>query len=59
MLALGFGLVLVIEGLVLALAPDFYERIAEMLRETPPETRRTMGLVAIGLGVVLLWLARL
>ena len=58
-LALGLGLVLVIEGLVLALAPDFYERIVQMLRETPPQTRRTMGLLAIGLGIVLLWLARL
>lgn len=57
-LALGLGLVLVIEGLVLALAPDIYERMAQMLKDTPLETRRNWGLVAVALGVVLLWLMR-
>ena len=54
---LGIGMVFVIEGLVLALAPDFYEKGAEMLRQTPPDTRRVVGITAVALGVGLVWLS--
>lgn len=54
---LGIGMVFVIEGLVLALAPDFYEKAAEMLRQTPPDTRRVVGITAVALGVGLVWLS--
>ena len=52
---LGIGMVFVIEGLVLALAPDFYEKAAEALRQTPVETRRVVGLMAVAGGIVLVW----
>ncbi len=54
---LGIGMVLVIEGLVYALAPSFVERLLEALRAMPIETRRSVGLAAIGIGVVFLWVA--
>lgn len=59
LLALGLGLVLVIEGLVLALAPSRLEDVLEAIRSIPPETRRMIGLGAVALGVVLVWLARI
>ena len=58
-LLLGLGLVLVFEGLVFALAPNRLEDIAKLLAEMPRETRRSVGLIALGLGVVLIWMARL
>ncbi|WP_226621061.1 DUF2065 domain-containing protein [Alloyangia pacifica] len=54
----GIALVLVIEGLVYALAPSLVERMLEALRQMPLETRRTLGLVTVVTGVVLLWIAR-
>nr|WP_306467220.1 DUF2065 domain-containing protein [Limimaricola sp. G21655-S1] len=56
---LGLGLVLVIEGLAWALAPSLVLRMLETLRDMPPEQRRLAGLVALALGVALLWMARL
>ena len=55
---LGLGLVLCIEGLVFALAPSRLEDLLETLRNIPPDTRRLIGLGAIALGVVLIWLAQ-
>jgi uncharacterized protein YjeT (DUF2065 family) len=57
-LLLGFGLVFVIEGLVLALAPSRLEDVIEAIRNIPPETRRVLGLAAVALGVTLVWIAR-
>ena len=57
-LLLGAGLVLAIEGLVLALAPSRLDDIMRLLAEIPHETRRMMGLAALAAGVVLIWLAR-
>lgn len=54
----GIALVLVIEGLVYALAPSLVERMLEALRQMPLETRRTLGLATIITGVLLLWIAR-
>lgn len=56
--ALAAGLVLTIEGLVLALAPARVEDALELLRRFPVETRRILGLAALGLGVALIWLAQ-
>lgn len=56
---LGLGLVLVIEGLAWALAPSLVLRMLETLRDMPPDQRRLAGLVALALGVALLWMARL
>ncbi len=54
----GLGLVAVIEGLVLALAPLRFEDILETLRQMPVQTRRNIGLAAVAVGVALVWLAR-
>ncbi|WP_171006784.1 DUF2065 domain-containing protein [Shimia litoralis] len=55
---LAIGLVLIIEGLVYALAPSLVEDLLEALRALPESQRRTMGLVAMALGVVLVWMAK-
>ncbi len=55
---LAIGLVLIIEGLVYALAPSLVEDLLEALRALPENQRRTMGLVAMALGVVLVWMAK-
>lgn len=55
---LGLGLVLVIEGLVLALAPSRLEDLVKALAEIAPETRRIMGLIALATGTGLVWLAK-
>lgn len=55
---LAIGLVLVVEGLVLALAPSRMEDILKALADIPPDTRRLLGLGAIALGTVLVWLAK-
>ncbi|WP_068117554.1 DUF2065 family protein [Tropicimonas marinistellae] len=56
-LFLALGLVLVLEGLVLALAPSRIDDILRMLAEMPVETRRLVGLLAITTGGILLWIA--
>ncbi len=57
LLLLGLGLVLVIEGLVFALAPSRLEDLLEALRQMPVEARRLIGLAAMAAGVFLIWLA--
>jgi uncharacterized protein YjeT (DUF2065 family) len=52
------ALVLVIEGLVLAIAPDKLRAVLEMMSQVPPEGLRLGGLLAAGLGVALVWLLR-
>lgn len=54
----GLGLVAVIEGLVLALAPLRFEDVLEALRRMDVSTRRSLGLLIMALGVVVIWLAR-
>lgn len=54
---LGIGLVFVLEGLVLALAPSRIDEILEMLRQMSVDTRRLVGMLAITTGGILLWLA--
>lgn len=58
MILLGLGLVLVLEGLVFALAPTRLEELVKLIAGMPLETRRTIGLAAVALGVLLVWLAR-
>ena len=57
-LILAVGLVLVIEGLVLALAPRRIEDALALLASLAPETRRIIGLGALALGVMVVALAR-
>jgi hypothetical protein len=58
LLALAIGLVLVVEGLALALAPRRMEDALRALAALSQDQRRAIGLGALALGVVLVWLAR-
>jgi uncharacterized protein YjeT (DUF2065 family) len=51
----GIALVLVIEGLVYALAPSLVERLLEALREMPLQMRRNLGLATLATGLCILW----
>lgn len=46
-------MVLVIEGLVFALAPSRLEDLLKLMNQIPVETRRMIGLAAMTLGAVL------
>ncbi|MEZ5869150.1 hypothetical protein LX70_00752 [Defluviimonas denitrificans] len=54
---LAIGLVLAVEGLVLALAPSRIAELLEMIRNMPVEMRRNLGLAGMALGAALIWLA--
>lgn len=56
---LALGLVLVVEGLLWALAPRLVENLLAALRALSVEERRLAGLAALALGLALLWAARL
>ncbi len=57
-LLLALGLVLVVEGLVYALAPSAVEDMLEALRRLPVDQRRLIGLAALAVGIALIWGAR-
>lgn len=57
-LVVGFGLVLVIEGLLWALAPRLGGRLLEVMAQTPESSVRTAGAVSIAIGVFIVWLVR-
>jgi uncharacterized protein YjeT (DUF2065 family) len=52
------GLVLVIEGIAVAVAPGILRRAADSLSALPEPVRRAGGLAAAGLGLLLVWLIR-
>jgi uncharacterized protein YjeT (DUF2065 family) len=54
----GVGLVLVIEGLLWALAPRLGLRFMEMAAAMPEQQLRTGGAVAVAVGVLVVWLAK-
>ena len=54
---LAIGLVLIVEGLVYALAPSLVEDMLAALRALTLEQRRMIGLTALALGVALVRLA--
>ena len=58
LLLLAIGLVLSVEGLALALAPTRMEELLARFAAMPQDQRRVLGLGALALGVVLVWLAR-
>ena len=58
-LLLAIGLVLVLEGLVYALAPSIIEQLLVALRALPEDKRRLIGLGSVAIGVVFLWSAKL
>ena len=56
---LALGLVLIVEGLVYALAPSLVEQLLVALRALPVETRRLIGLASLAFGLVLVWCAKM
>lgn len=57
-LLLGLGLVAVIEGLVLALAPLRFEDLLKSMSKLTKENRRSIGVFLVALGVGLVWVAK-
>jgi hypothetical protein len=57
-LATALALVLVLEGLLWAVSPSAMKRAAAMALGLANEQLRLGGLVALALGVVLVWLVR-
>ncbi|MGH6735784.1 MAG: DUF2065 domain-containing protein [Methyloceanibacter sp.] len=57
-LAVAIGLVLVIEGLLWALAPRLGRRLLEATAETPESSLRIAGALAVAAGVLLVWMVR-
>lgn len=57
LLVLAVGLVLSLEGLVLALAPSRIDDLLELVRRMPLDMRRNIGIGAMALGLALIWLA--
>lgn len=57
-LFVAFGLVLVIEGLLWALAPGFGRRMLEVASQMPESSLRTTGATAVAIGVLIVWLIR-
>ncbi|MDA5093985.1 DUF2065 domain-containing protein [Aliiroseovarius sp. KMU-50] len=55
---LGIGLVLVIEGLVFALAPSRLDDLVAAINELSRDQRRLIGLGAVALGALLVWLSQ-
>ena len=55
---LALGLVLVVEGLALALAPSRIEDALDALRRLTRDARRLIGLIALAAGVAAISLAR-
>jgi uncharacterized protein len=56
-LFLALGLVLAVEGLVLALAPRRIEDALRMIASLGLDQRRMIGLGALAMGVLIVWLA--
>ncbi|MGL4235586.1 DUF2065 domain-containing protein [Tabrizicola sp.] len=55
---LALGLVLAVEGLVLALAPRRIEDALQLIASLGVDQRRMIGLGALALGVLVVWLVR-
>lgn len=57
-LVTAIGLVLVLEGFVYAAFPGGLKRMMSIAQSLPDETLRRSGLMALALGVVIVWLVR-
>lgn len=57
-LAIAFGLMLVLEGLIYAAFPAGMQRMMDRMREMPPSSLRTAGVMALAAGVLIVWIAR-
>ena len=54
-LLLAIGLVLFVEGLVYALAPSLLRQLMEIIRNIPDTVLRQNGIMAVVIGLVLIW----
>lgn len=57
-LLVALGLVLVIEGLIWAVAPDTGRRLLEIASQMPNRSLQIAGWSAVGLGMAIVWLLR-
>jgi uncharacterized protein YjeT (DUF2065 family) len=57
-LVVAFGLVMVIEGLLWAAAPQLGLKLLATAAHTPVRSLRTAGAVAVAAGFVIVWLVR-
>jgi uncharacterized protein len=57
-LAVAFGLVLVLEGLLWALAPDQAKRMLEIAAAMPDRNLRRLGAASVAAGALIVWLIR-
>lgn len=56
-LLLGLGLVAIIEGLALALAGAHLRAMLELLARLDLERRRAIGLLAVTVGILMVWIS--
>jgi len=52
------GLVFVIEGLLYAIAPGTLRSLTRLIQDMPDDKLRISGMWAVGIGVLIVWLAR-
>lgn len=57
-LIVAIGLVLVIEGLIWAVAPDTGRRLLEIAAETPKGQLQVAGWAAVAFGLLIVWVVR-
>ncbi len=57
-LVTALGLVLVIEGLLLALMPDMLKRLVAEILTQPAHTLRFGGIISAAIGLAVVWLVR-
>jgi uncharacterized protein len=57
-LVTALGLVLIIEGVVLALMPDLLKRIVAEILSQPARRLRAGGLVSAAIGLAVVWFVR-
>jgi uncharacterized protein YjeT (DUF2065 family) len=55
---IAFGLVFVIEGLIWAIFPNLFQKLAVLASDTPEGQLRLSGVMAIAFGVFIVWLVR-
>ena len=57
-LLMALGLVFVIEGLLYALVPGQLKTMMKVMENVSNEALRTGGMVAVGVGVFIVWIVR-
>jgi uncharacterized protein YjeT (DUF2065 family) len=57
-LIIAAGLFLVLEGLIYALFPNGVKKLAEQMPGIPDQSLRTMGVIAMAIGVGIVWFVK-